>query len=129
MSKRSNHKSDIPPLRDENGSLLFKDTDKAEALNNFFVSICTVDNKILPPFLHSLPQEQFVDLKNFSTSRVFSQLTKLQNGFSVGPDKLPSIFFKKLAGCLAYPLCLLFNVILTSGILPSVWKLADVVPS
>jgi Reverse transcriptase (RNA-dependent DNA polymerase)/Endonuclease-reverse transcriptase len=128
VSKKSDHKSDIPPLKAENGSLLFNETEKAEALNSYFVSNCTVDNGILPPFSVASPKKSFKDIHSISISQIYSKLRKLKSTYSAGPDGLPPILFKQLARSLAYPLFLLFNQILSSGRLPNMWKLANVLP-
>ena len=41
---------------------------------------------------------------------------------------LPSIPYKSLQDCLKYPLCIIFNVSMLCGVLPLVWKQADVIP-
>ena len=128
VSKKRNHTSEIPPLRNNKGLFLFKDTEKANTLNDYFVSICTKDNGIFPAFTPPSPKILFRDIKRFNVSQVSNQLKRLKNGYSVGPDGIPSILFKKLASCLAYPLHLIFNIILISGCLLNIWKLADVIP-
>ena len=47
---------------------------------------------------------------------------------SCGPDNIPTIFLKRLLSVLVLPLCLLFQHLLNSNTLPSVWKEANVIP-
>ena len=46
---------------------------------------------------------------------------------SCGPDNVPAIFLKRLHSVLALPLCLLFQHLLYSNTLPSVWLLSNVI--
>ena len=45
-----------------------------------------------------------------------------------GPDKLPASLFKSFLGSLALPLLHVFNSSIASGVVPSCWKTAEVVP-
>ena len=45
-----------------------------------------------------------------------------------GPDGIPQVFFKKLAWELSYPLTLLYNTSISSGIFPSQLKQANIIP-
>jgi len=45
-----------------------------------------------------------------------------------GPDGIPPRVLKELHAQLANPLCVLFNKSIDSGIVPSDWKKANVVP-
>ncbi|CAH2091293.1 unnamed protein product [Euphydryas editha] len=47
---------------------------------------------------------------------------------SAGPDGIPPIFIHSCASALALPLTLIFNSSLWSGIFPTAWKTARVVP-
>ena len=128
VRNKSQHRSDVPPLRGANDSLVFSDHDKANALNNYFVSVCTSDNGVFPPFTPPIPKVPFQDLESMSINSIFSQLRKQKNVYSAGPDGIPPVFFKQLAVDLAFPIYFLFNSILTTGVLPAVWKSANVVP-
>jgi hypothetical protein len=45
----SNHKG-IGPLKDTNGNFVFNDNERANIFNNYFCSVCTVDNHVMPVF-------------------------------------------------------------------------------
>ena len=49
VNKHSVHKTGIGPLKSATGTLVLDDAQKAELLNAYFVSVCTIDNGILPP--------------------------------------------------------------------------------
>jgi hypothetical protein len=55
-------------------------------------------------------------------------MNKLKNKTSLGPDGLPTILFKQLAAQLAYPLAAMFNIFMQAGIVPEIWKTANVTP-
>ena len=107
ISKKSKVSSDILPLKDVKGYLLFTECDKANILNDSFVSNCTVDDGTFPSFPTFCPKVPFQDLTSFSTIHIFRLLQKLKNNFSAGPDGLPLILFKQLARSLAY-LCYVY---------------------
>ena len=45
-----------------------------------------------------------------------------------GPDEIPGIVVKRCSGVLAEPLSIIFRIIYNTGIVPSEWKLSNVVP-
>lgn len=57
---------------------------------------------------------------------IIKSLTQFKDG--CGPDGVPSSFLKKLGHELAFPLSILFNGSLSSGIFPVVWKSSHIVP-
>lgn len=54
--------------------------------------------------------------------------SKLKSSCSAGPDGIPSIMLKKCIAGLIYPLRHLFNLSLSSGIFPALWKIAYMFP-
>ena len=65
---------------------------------------------------------------SFLTSRVQSQLKNLNVNKACGPDQIPGIVLKRCSNTLAEPLSIIFNTIYNTGMVPSDWKLANVVP-
>ena len=65
---------------------------------------------------------------SFSTSRVQNQLKNLNVNKACGPDQIPGIVLKRCSNTLAEPLLFIFNTIYNTGMVPSDWKLANVVP-
>ena len=47
---------------------------------------------------------------------------------STGPDNIPAWVLKEHADCLAAPLASIFNCSLREGVLPTVWKSANIIP-
>ena len=55
VNKRLSSTTGIAPLKDHSGEILFSDVEKAELLNEYFVSVFTVDDGNIPPFTSRLP--------------------------------------------------------------------------
>ena len=63
-----------------------------------------------------------------SKSDIIKALNSLNPNKSPGPDEIHPLLLKNLAVPLAYPLMLIFNKTLSQGKIPSIWKVAEVVP-
>lgn len=63
-----------------------------------------------------------------STEDTFKSLIEMESNFSSGPDGIPSGFLKKCAIPLHTILCYMFNLSLSTGVFPSVWKNSFIVP-
>lgn len=61
-----------------------------------------------------------------SEQDVFNGILKMNIGR--GADDIPSIILKNLANVLSYPLSLIFNKSLRSGIFPATWKISIIIP-
>ena len=59
---------------------------------------------------------------------VLKYVQRLTASSSGSPDGLPASFFKTTAGIIDFPLSIIFNISLQTGIIPDIWKLATVVP-
>ena len=59
---------------------------------------------------------------------VFSSLSRVNVHKSSGPDELPNWFLKDFAFVIAEPVCHIFNASIRHGIVPDIWKSANVVP-
>ena len=63
-----------------------------------------------------------------SPEAVFRRLEKINIRKAPGPDNLPNWFLRDFAFALCNPLCCIFNSSLQEGVMPAIWKQADVVP-
>ena len=116
----------VPPLSSTNGYVTNDTYEKCELLNNYFSSVFTRDNFIIPEFP---PRTQSIlsDI-HFTEASVLRSLKKLSNSFSSGPDGFSSILIKEISGYIVSPLCTMFNICFYSGVLPDEWLDANVVP-
>ena len=117
----------IPPLS-KDGTIYSDDIDKANVLNDFFV-----DQTFLDDSTASLPQtvnvpDYNLDSLNISREEVESTLKSLPLGKAAGPDLINNRILKELAQPLSLPLCDLFNVSVSHGKVPKLWKQDNVSP-
>jgi len=59
---------------------------------------------------------------------IFDGLSQIGDDLSPGPDAVPAIFWKNCCYSVAYPIFVLFNWSLNSGIFPNAWKTSFVTP-
>ena len=101
VSKRTTYRSVIGALLDNDGDIVTDDKAKAELFNEYFASVGTVDNGVLPVCTDFINCTNSLDTVKFSTLDVAIVMSKLKTSLSSGPDGLPPILFKKLAARLA----------------------------
>jgi len=118
----------IGPIQDASGNIVTECGKKGDTFNKFFASVFTLDNGMMP--LHVKKAEPGIKISDvsFGANMVLRLLVKQKSKTSMGPDELPSIFYKKLAHCLASPMSIMFACIFAFGKLPSIWKQAIVIP-
>jgi hypothetical protein len=121
-------KSGVSVLKDANGVLLSDDLAKAERLGEYFSSVFTDDNGILPHVNKQVNDNTALNNVDFTPDLVYKQLHTLDSKTSSSPDLLPALLFKNLAGSLAFPLSLLFSKMFELRALPDIWKIAVVTP-
>lgn len=64
----------------------------------------------------------------FSLDEIYNGLLLLDVNKGLGPDGVPPLLLKKCANAFAFPLKLLFNKSLQTGVFPSCWKMSYVTP-
>ena len=114
-------------MTNSSGQYIFDNHTKADLLNDYFASVCVTDNGVMPVMQPPIIVDNLSDI-NFTPDRLFNIMRKLKNSLAAGPDGYPPMCFKKLASCLADPLCMLFRHIFISETIPNVWKHAYVTP-
>jgi hypothetical protein len=122
--------SEIGPIKNKSGVLASSNYDKANLLNNHFVSADSIDNGYMPslPVAYDIEVIQELTSIELTENKIYNILCKEKQTLSAGPDNLPPLLFKKLSKCLARPLCILFRFIFENGTLPPIWKHAFVSP-
>jgi hypothetical protein len=128
VNSKLSSKSGVAPLKYDHGGFAFSSIEKAELLNNYFASICTIDNNVLPIMKHNMPADNLLELIDFNEHDIHTILMKLKSSFASGPDGIPPIFYKKLADPLTEPLAKFFRCIFSFCVLPNIWKTALVTP-
>lgn len=105
-------------------------TDKkemADALNNYFCSVFTDDDGIIPHFM-TLEEVPPIDDISISEEGILSILLKLDVKKSSGIDGTPNTFLHRYAEWCAKFLCLIFRKSLSHAEIPSDWKRARITP-
>ncbi|MCP4474596.1 MAG: hypothetical protein GY821_08560, partial [Gammaproteobacteria bacterium] len=125
-SKLSIKNYGLPPLRLPDGSILTDELTKSETFCDYFASVLTVDDGA--PLNFPVKNVTRLDAIDFSPLIVFQSLSRLKGKSSLGPEGIPSLFFKKLAAPLAFPLSLIMQHSLSTGVFPKAWRCANVIP-
>ena len=103
------------------------DLDKANALNNQFVSVFTQENVSTILDIPGPPYPA-MDSIEITIEGIISLLTNLNPNKASGPDKICNRFLKEFAAEIAPYFTVLFQASLNQGIIPNDWKKAFVVP-
>ena len=122
-----NQSSEIPALFHDNTTFTDNET-KAQILNDFFISQCSVDDSNYSPsdiFDNDLPPLQHVST---TEGEVQILLLNLDISKAIGPDGISPRLLKEGAPIIAKSLSRLFNLSLTCNTFPSEWKKANVIP-
>lgn len=121
-------KTGIGVLKDDHGNCVNDNKKKAEMFNEFFRSVFTKDNHILPDVDRIVASDIGFSDVSFTQDVVYRTLRKLKAKPSAGPDGYSSEFLKCLADSVSLPLTLLFSTSFTSGSLPTIWRHGVVTP-
>lgn len=121
-------KNSVPPLRNRNGALILDDTQKCSLLNEYFSSIFTNDDGNSPQFARRAPENASINSALFTYENVVEAMRKLPSKTSRSPDGYPAFFLKSIRHELAIPLCVLFELSMSTSKIPEIWKTAKVCP-
>ncbi len=112
----------------DGGIIVTNDLEKANLLNNSFISQTILDDKnaLLPDL--PLYCNHLVDQKVVSAIDVYKVLNGLDISKSTGSDNISNTLLKEASVPIAEPLSHLFNFSLSLGTFPDAWKLANVIP-
>ena len=103
-------------------ALVSDDTAKASIFNKHFHSVFTVKEHDIPNLRQSLEcHPNLIDSIDFSVEQVHMELINLQRDKACGPDHIPAFLLQKGADIPASPLSKLFQLSLSTGILPRDW--------
>jgi len=118
----------VDTLRTSDNREATSNQDKANVLNEYFASVFTQEDlSNVPVFPELFEGPPLTDIR-VSEEDVYDKLVNLDISKSPGPDFWHPRFFKEAAFELTKPLTVLFQKSLDTGVLPDVWKTANVVP-
>ena len=119
----------IAPLFDESGNLIMSDNGKANILNDYFKSVFTIDDGVLPQFpsrfRHTIDTINDVDINPEIICRI---IKNLKSNSAAGPDGLPAVFFQNTSNAISFPLAIMFRSFIDLQCLPSDWSKAVIAP-
>ena len=128
VNRRITYRKGIGTLIDKHGNLISEDSEKAALFNAYFAAVGTVDDGRVPVCDPVASSTCVIENVVFTTKQLKVAMGKLKNNLSSGPDGLPPLLFKHLAHCLAEPLALIFNQLLSAAYVPTDWKKAIITP-
>ena len=114
-------------FKQPDGSLVEEPVEQAKMFNEFFVSVHTSDDGVIPTFDVPSLVSRTSDVC-FSPAVVLSALKRVKSICSAGIDGFPNILYKKLAVGLAFPLSKIFEKSFLTGSVPNEWKVSIVTP-
>ena len=119
-------KSSIPSLHKQDGTMAISDVDKANEFSDYFSTVFTEDNNVLPDFNfdHGSRLEEFT----CSIRVMIKVILKLKSNSSPGPDGFTADFLKKILAYIASPLHQIYKQSLLEGSIPDEWKVAHIIP-
>ena len=121
-------KSGVADLHKEDGSTTTNDQEKAEVLNDFFVSVFTRENlDHIPEFSPGNVENTLNDI-DIDSAMVYKKLKNLNPSKAMGPDGIHPRFLKEASKELSEPLAIIFNKTLKEGVVPQEWKCGQVTP-
>lgn len=125
INARLKTRSDIPDLDTSHGRVS-SDSDKTEALNNFFSSVFTHENPILPVITPPEDEDDRVPELLITEEEVLKKQQKLKVDKSPGPDGLHPKILRETAEVIYKPLTAMMQISLDTSTLPACWKEAHV---
>jgi hypothetical protein len=126
--KLGRSKSNHPVTDPITNVLITDDTKIANLFNNYFGSVFTEDDGLLPDIANRSEKDTFIDSVDFSVEAVRKCLSRLKPSTSYGPDGVPNVLLKKLANFICVPLSYIFDASFKSNCLPQQWLQAFVTP-
>jgi len=110
------------------GKLILDDTEKAERLNNYFMSVFTADDVNLPDFGRRVDESVFINHVEYTSLDLIKVITHVKSSKTADPQGFNNAFIKRLKFMLTRPLCATYTYIFSSGKLPNSWRMANVTP-
>ena len=117
----------IPPTVHLDATSANSDITRANLFNQYFYSVFTPSSTVpVPTIATSYISE--INTLVFNEDEVYSALSQLDPNKATGIDTISPRVLKDCASSLTRPLCHLFNLSLSTGVIPQEWKVHLVVP-
>ena len=117
----------VPPLIVDN-TFIVDCKEKVQLFTKFFCKQCTpiLTNSVLPPFVYKTDKR--IHQIPISVNDIIPLISKLNPNKATGYDGISTQMLLLCGESAALPLKIIFSNILTTGIYPGIWKLANVTP-
>ena len=107
---KNNTSTNIPPLHTEDNKFAFSNQEKADAPNNFFISVSDIEEPNIPlPNSNSRTESELSQIRA-SESEVKDTLNVLKVNKATGSDSISNRILKYTSKSIAKPLSKLFNL-------------------
>ena len=116
----------IPTVLNLDSATVTTDADKAALFNQYFHSVFTTSSSTLPDM--GYPSIDSLQLIDISETEVYNALISLDPNKALGIDGIGPKILKNCSESLFQPLCHLFNLSLSSSIIPIEWKIHRIIP-
>ncbi|MCG8095193.1 MAG: hypothetical protein JAZ17_16505 [Candidatus Thiodiazotropha endolucinida] len=127
--KNNSNSGNIPPLLNSGQNVYcVTDSEKAECLNNYFSSICDLDdNNAHLPVFRTVTDSSLSDI--ICTPDEITDLILILNpNKATGPDAISNRMLKAVAREVSIPLSIIFNRSFSEGCFAEIWKTSNVLP-
>ena len=120
----------VGPLKDNDGLVITKGKEMADALNIYLSSVFTLEDKNNLPVHEPLLADNVECFTNMliTPAMIVTKIKKLKDNKSPGIDGITQKLLKEIAEENCVPLAIMFNLSLREGTVPHKWKHANVVP-
>lgn len=120
-------KDSIVKLNNRSGEIIYDDYEIAKELNDYFTSVFTIEDEFNWR-LEPVPLDKSLNEFSITKEEVKKAMQKLNPNKACGPDEINVKFIKANIEELVEPLCVVFNKSLDEGVVPEMWKCANVTP-
>ena len=128
LKKKTSNRVSVGPLK-EGDSLVTDDSQMADMLNTYFCSVFTNENlaNMRDPEQLYMGDNLLKDVE-FTAEKVKKKLSHLKPSAAPGPDGVWSRILHKQADILSCPLSMIFSRLFSEGLVPDIWRRANVCP-
>ena len=119
VNKKLSSRSGIGSLKGADGLILTRDDQKAELLNQYFISVFTIDDGIVNPIASRVHKDDTLSSIVFDPQSVFKIISSLNANSAAGPDGIKPVFLKNVAEAIKRHLAFLFECLILNGWVPT----------